>query len=224
MKAIVISFTLLNIPFGVSVNAESADELLLRAKASHQEGPVYTYDMKFGVGGVVAEAKVDPSAALGSRITILSPAKEDWSIGFSTSLEDMERKNNGDIWCLKFTKYVPDDATLIADNEETSIFEFEPLAEPGNKFDTKFKRGLVGNIEISKEDASVMSYHVRANDSFKPSLSARINSFDLRFDCKPGPDGRRYFANFSMNIAGKALTRKFVEKEDWIISNLQPIE
>ena len=60
----------------------AADPVLDMMHAASNDGPNYAYETSFSWDGIAATGSVDPSAPIGQRLTILSPAESDWSDDF----------------------------------------------------------------------------------------------------------------------------------------------
>jgi len=119
------------VPLLVALPASAEQPLspLETARTLSTEGPLYAFDMEFKSKEVTALGNVDPTQPEGRRITVNSPAKEDWPDGFEQGLKEMDAEADGDIWCADMLKVVPDDAELIADENGIARYTFKPLAE-----------------------------------------------------------------------------------------------
>ena len=198
---------ILSLLAALPANAEEATSPLDAARAFSAEGPLYTYDVEYVTNDITALGSVDPTQPEGSRITVSSPAREDWPDGFEKGLKEMDAEVDGDIWCTDFIKGVPDDAELVSQNQGVARYEFVPV--PEDKEDEKFVKHLTGTIDIDVSDGAILGFSMASKSAFKPNIMVKIKSFQLSAACERSPDGRTYMAEVATKISGSAAMQSF---------------
>ncbi len=203
-----------------AMSAPWTDELRA-ALNTNAEGPIYAYEMTYDDGDVRASGIVDVSQPAGQRIKIISPAISEWPEGFAKELAELDATAKGDIWCNSVGENIPDDVTLLNEDEMTTTYGFKPLPDAdADSTERKVFRHLSGTVTIARDNPAVLGFRLWADKSFKPMVLARINSFDMSMSCKRAPDGRTYVEKFNIAIAGKAMGRAFSQTEERVISKL----
>ncbi len=205
--SILIASTCLVVPVA------AADPLLEMMWAQSKDGPIYAYEMTYEEGDLLATGKVDPSQPEGERITVYSPAEEDWSEDFAGGLAEMEAETDGDIWCADFGDLVPEDADLNAETADTATYAFTPKPEDdADGTEKKMMKKLDGEIKIAKSDGAVLAFKMSAPKPFKPAIVAKIDTFSMAANCARAPDGRTYVSDFNLDISGSAMMQEFEEQ------------
>ena len=188
----------------------SADSLIAAAQAKADATPLYAYEMTFLIEDTEVQGTIDPSAPVGERIQVTTPAEDSWPDGFAERIAVLDERTTGAIWCNEFAAMVPANAERTGETDAGIEFAFTPV--PGDEADDMeekiFKR-LDGRAVIDPDTAELLAYRMSLPESFKPNMMARINSFDMTVDCTPGPDGLTHIQTFSMNVAGSALGQDF---------------
>ena len=86
------------------------------------KAPLYAYDLTYVTDDLTANGKIDPTQPEGSRITIYSPAKEDWPKDFEKGLKEIDADADGDIWCAGLLDTVPGNAELVSDDGDVARY------------------------------------------------------------------------------------------------------
>ena len=186
------------------------------------DGPVYAYDMIFKTPEITAVGRVDPSAEEGKRITVTSPAPEDWPEEFAEGLAEMDKDVDGNIWCSQFADTIPASATLQEETGTTARYTFTPIPDPADENDAKIMKHIQGTVVIDTREPAILSYQLTAPKPFKPAVVAKIETFDMRVSCARAPDGRTYVQDMSVHVAGSAMMQSFEEKMSRQITALYP--
>lgn len=206
--------------FALSLPA-GADPLLKMMRAQSADGPLYAYEMTYTEEGLTATGKVDPSAEIGQRIEVYTPAREDWTEDFEDGLKEMDAETKGDIWCADFAETVPTSAARITETDTDATFSFTPVPEDGaDNTEKKLMKKIEGKITLAKDDGAVTAFSMRLPKPYKPAMIAKINVFDMQASCARAPDGRTYIETFSMNISGSAMMQAFEESVNRKITRL----
>lgn len=200
--------------------AQTPLEAVLSAEPT---GPLYSFDMTFEGKNIQASGRVDPSQPEGERITVYTPAEDEWDEAFRTAIDEMEADAKGEIWCADLAEHIPADAVLLEETDKTSTYTFTPRAGADAPEEEKLFKNLKGRVTIANENPAILALHMMAEKAFKPAPIARIKTFNMQIDCARSPDGRTYVAQFDMSVSGSALMQKFDEREIRTISNLQQV-
>lgn len=202
--------------------AATADPLAA-VKAASSEGPVYAFDMAYEIGDVSATGTVDPTQPEGQRITIKTPARDDWPEDFEEGVRELDKEADGDIWCADFASNIPDDAELTSEDAATLTYTFQPQPdEDADRMERRIFDSLVGTAVIAREAPDVLSFQMHLPEPMKPSFVAKITQFAMFADCTRGPDGRTYVADLTFEVAGSALGQAFNERTRQQITRLFP--
>lgn len=204
----------------IALNA-SADPLIEKASSLSTEGTLYAYEMTFKSSEMTTTGKVDPSAPEGQRITVYTPAKEDWPEDFEEGVADMDKNTNGDIWCKDFADLVPLDAKQISETTDNVTYTFNPVPpESADGTERKLMKKLEAEITLAKEDGAVLAYTAVLPKPYKPAMVAKINTFRMSAECERAPDGRTYTKQFNFEIDGSAMMQNFSETTSRTITKL----
>jgi hypothetical protein len=193
------------------------------ALGASPDGPLYIFDIIIQNADTDAMMRVDPSQPEGARLTVISPAKKDWSDDFRKLVNEMQADTDGDIWCHGFGENIPGDAALVSETDTTATYAFKPHpgAEP-DELDDIYKY-LTGKVVVAKDDPAILSVEMVSEKPFRPLPIARIKTFKLKFDCARAPDGRTHVARVNVDISGSAMMQAFSEAERQTITNLKPL-
>ncbi len=188
------------------------------------DSAIYTYDLQIDDGDMRVTASVNPSAPMGDRLTIHSPAPDTWSKDFAKYVKSMQENTKGNIWCQQFVEMVPSTAKLVSETDTTARYTFQPLPRPDDKGNMKkVLKHLTGRMTIDKTNNAVKSFEMEAAKPFKPMIAAKITQFKMRTNCTPAPNGQMRIETVETFIEGKAMTRSFIEAETQTISNLKRV-
>lgn len=185
---------------------------LKRALAAPNGGPVYSYDISYITGKMNAAGRINPTRPAGQRVKVSRPAKSTWTDEFKKAVKEIENNNYKGFWCSEMAKSIPASARLVSQTATTATYAFRPLPDPDEKASAKFVKHLTGRVTVDKKAPAILTYSLSAPKSFKPSILARINKFDLQTSCARAPDGRTYVKNSKITVAGSALGKSFNEK------------
>lgn len=202
--------------------AQDASTALEQVLAASSDGALYAYDMILEMPDITASGRVDPTAEEGSRISVTSPAKEDWPEDFAKGLAEMEKNVDGDIWCAQFAVNIPSDALLVSEDGKRATYEFKPQPDPDEPDDAKLMKHLTGKVTIDTVDPAILGLHLIAPEPFKPAMVAKLNTFEMKVTCSRAPDGRTFIQEMSVHAAGSALMKSFDEKTTRTITKLYP--
>jgi hypothetical protein len=75
-------------------------------------------------------------------------------------------------------------------------------------------------VTVSKETPAILAFEMFADKPFKPGLAARVDSFSMKVNCAPAPDGRTYIRDFALDVSGNAMMQAFSQSERREITNL----
>ena len=196
---------------------------LQEALAARSDGPLYIFDLILQNDDTDAMMRVDPTRPEGQRLTVISPARQDWSDDFSKQVKRMQADTDGDIWCSNFGDNIPHDAVLESETATTATYTYAPRigAEPGDMDD--ILKYLTGKVVVAKNDPAILSVEMIAEKSFKPVPVARIKQFEMKVACHRAPDGRTHVARINVDISGSALMKGFSSSEVQTITNLKAV-
>lgn len=111
-----------------TLRADFAKSPLERALQRSNDGPLYVYDVHYQSDEMVADYTVDPTQPEGSRVSVHSPAQQDWSREFIEQVADKD-ENASHILCSEFAPNIPPTAKLLSESESTATYRFTPAAE-----------------------------------------------------------------------------------------------
>jgi len=177
------------------------------------EGPDYPYQLYFEDSEMSVHANVDPFAPAGERVTIVSPISGEKPDDFDAGVAELDANPTEDFWCSGLADMVPTDARLVADTADTMEFSFVPLADPDDEDDAALMEHLTGQVTIDKRLSAIRSFRLTAPKPFKPTMVAKIKSFELTADCEATPDGRTYAALFKVSVVASAFFKTFEDTE-----------
>ncbi|MBD3768783.1 MAG: hypothetical protein IE925_01460 [Rhodobacterales bacterium] len=197
-----------------------AETPLEKALAAPTDGPAYRFDMKIDDDVLKGEAQVDPSRPEGERLTLITPDAGTLEGEAAAKYEKLKQTTSGDkIWCSSFSGNIPADAKMISESGEAAVYSFTPL--PGDDKETaKVYKHLTGRVTVSKEAPAILSFEMFSDKPFKPAMVARVDSFRMKVDCAPAPDGRTYVRDFTLDLSGNAMMQPFTQSERREITNL----
>ncbi len=191
--------------------------------AASIDAPTYTYDIQINNGDKDIYGIINPSAPMGERLTITSPAEDDWSKKFRKRAKTMRKHAEGNIWCQQFSHMVPEDADLISETDTTARYAFQP--QQGDKSDdlSEIAEHLDGFITLEKTTGNIYAFEMISTKPFKPMVMAKINDFQLKVSCAPAPNGFMHIKHIETTMKGKAMAKSISQHETQTISNLQEI-
>ncbi|GAA0479704.1 hypothetical protein GCM10009096_22080 [Parasphingorhabdus litoris] len=196
---------------------------LKRALAAPKSGPAYSYDISYVTREMNAAGRINPSRPAGQRVKVSRPAKSTWTDEFKKAIKEIENGRYKGFWCSEMAKSIPASARLISQTATTATYAFRPLPDPDEKGSKKFVKHLNGRVTVDKKSPAILTYSLTAPKSFKPSIVARINKFDLQTSCARAPDGRTYVKSSKITVAGSALGKSFNEKTTRTHSGLRQV-
>lgn len=191
--------------------------------AASFDAPTYSYNLNIDDGETKIVANVDPSAPMGERLTVTSPAQDDWSKELRKYAESLRKNTKGNIWCQQFTELVPTDAALISETDTTARYTFQP--SPTNEKDGlgKIAKHLQGFVTLDKATGNIQELEMTAPKPFKPVVVAKINTFQMKTTCALAPNGHMHIKRIDTVVKGKAMTKAFDQSETQTITNLQAL-
>ncbi len=196
---------------------------LKRALNAPENGPTYSYDISYVTSEMNAAGRINPSSPAGQRLKVSRPAKSNWTDEFKKAVKEIENGRYKGFWCSEMAKSIPASARLLSQTATTATYAFKPLPDPDEKASKKFVKHLTGRVTVDKKSPAILTYSLTAPKSFKPSVLARINTFNLQTSCARAPDGRTYVKNSEVTIAGSALGKSFNEKTTRTHSGLRRV-
>jgi len=193
------------------------------ALAAPTDGPLYMFDIIIQNTDTDAMVRVDPSKPQGERLTVISPAREDWSDDFRKLVKEMDADTDGDIWCHGFGENIPASAALVSETATKATYTFKP--QPGSKPDDldDIYKYLTGTVVVAKDNPAILSVAMVSEKAFRPLSIAKIKDFKLKFDCSRAPDGRTHVSRVNIDFSGSAMMQAFSETERQTITNLKPL-
>ena len=200
--------------------AEESMSPLELARQVAADGPLYAYDLTFETSELTASGKVDPTQPEGSRVTIYTPAREDWPKNFEKGVNQIDAEADGDIWCGSMLDAVQADAELVSNDNRVARYAFTP--KPEGKEDAKFMKHLSATIDIDQSDGSVLGFSMFSKKAFKPNFMVKVNSFRMDASCSRAPDGRMYAAEVETKVSASAAMQKIEERSIRKITALYP--
>ncbi len=200
-----------------------AETPLKRALTAPKNGPIYSYDISYVAREMNAAGRINPSRPAGQRVKVSRPAKSNWTDEFEKAVKEIENDRYKGFWCSEMAKSIPASARLISQTATTATYTFKPLPDPDEKASKKFVKHLNGRVTVDKKAPAILTYSLTAPKSFKPSILARINKFDLQTSCTRAPDGRTYVKSSKVTVAGSALGKSFNEKTTRTHSGLRRV-
>lgn len=200
--------------------ADDWPEPLRAASEANGAQPAYAYDLTIDVGEQTARARIDPSAAEGGRLDVLSPPEAEWSEALQEVFLNIENNLDGRIGCSRMLEMVPAQVELVVEDGETATYTFTPQPLPEMEGQQRKMMGrLEGQITVSKGGRDILAYSMTLPKPYKPAIVAKIDHFFMDIGCAPAPDGRQVYARRVMEISGSALGNAFDDREVYTISN-----
>ncbi len=197
--------------------------------------PVTQYDWTFTQTMAVEDGRIvvrhdprDPAR----RWTLLEPAPEAASEGVLLVMQSLEtgEPGRGLLGYDLLDEAIGDDVMLAREEAEALIYRFTPMADPqGARQARAFMRKLRGEILVSRSGAGadgqapwIQSVRIYAPRSFKPSLDARIHSFE-QTALYGLQNGVPLLQESTTAVAGSALFEPFEESVTVRISDAVPM-
>lgn len=191
--------------------------------ASIQPEPLYSYDISIQGKDTSVTGRVDPSAPMGERLTIISPAEADWTKEFAKRAKALKKNTEGNIWCQQFKDMVPETASLLSETETLARYSFQPSPDDKENDLAKIAKHLDGVITLEKSTGQIQSLELIAREPFKPVIVAKVNTFQFKVSCTAAPNGLMRIATVNTMLEGRAMGKAFSENETQTMSNLQAI-
>ncbi len=190
---------------------------LQQANASES---VYTYDIAIEDEEMRATGTVTMSAPEGQRLTVHQPPKDEWSEEFEAEITEYEKNLGKDFWCQGLMEDI-ESFSEARQASEGMVFDVNLKIDADDKEAAKFAKNMEVKVTLSPDDAAVLGYSMRAPKPFRPVMIAKIKRFELDIACERAPDGRTYAKRMQSNIEGRAMMKKFSQKETRVVSNLR---
>ncbi len=197
-----------------------AETPLEKALAAPTDGPAYRFDIKIDDGTLKGEAQIDPTRPEGERLTLVSPDPATLKGDAAETYAKLQARTSGEnLWCTSFTANIPADAKLISESGEAAVYSFTPLASEDKDLEKVYKH-LTGRVTVSKEKPAILAFEMFAEKPFKPAMVAKVDSFSLKADCTPAPDGRTYISAFALDVSGNAMMQPFSQSDHREVTKL----
>jgi len=99
---------------------------------------------------------------------------------------------------------------LLEETAQVSIYGFKP--QPEDRENEKFMRFVEGKLSIDKASGAVQGFELFNTQAFKPVAIAKVNTFKMQLSMQEVAPGV-YLANkISTNVNGKAMFKRFEQK------------
>lgn len=152
---------------------------------------------------------------LQSKYTPTTQEKGEWK-----TIEILGEMPSGRLrWNTNFlvsnTNFIIDETTLVRESETTWVFdipnvvnvdtgEYDSTEETGKKITNTLGASLISEMAVSKVNPRFLSMHIYAPKSFKPSILAKVNTFEVRIDYAEAWEGGPLYTKLeSRQLKGK---------------------
>ncbi len=196
---------------------------LEQALKAPTDGPVYAYTLSYADRKIEAAGRVDPSKPRGERVKLSNAPEEPWSKKFAKAVRRIDKNAEKNLWCSQTAKYIPTDAAIQSETNDTITYSFKPLPDPDDEDSEKLMKGVVGTVVIAKENPAILEVSLTAPKPFKPMFIAKVETFDTKVKCARAPDGRTYASEWTIHVKGTALMKGLEEKTIRKITALEKV-
>ncbi|MEL6257999.1 MAG: hypothetical protein AAFQ67_02945 [Pseudomonadota bacterium] len=187
---------------------ESWPDLLKAALAKNDAELLQPYELHVSAGALEAVGRVDPSADPDERLMLITPRIEELPKKQRKEVKRFAQTIEHNLQCSAFGSMIPDDVGIVEETADRIVYGFQPIPDdPSDSAD--FIKHLSATITVSKTEADVIAFDIWSRKSFKPNLAAKIEDYQRRVQCAPGPDGRRYVDRMEIHVKGKAAFKSF---------------
>lgn len=191
-------------------------------------------------GAVSVRYRMNPMAAPGSRVTLLTGAMEDYSKDIREQIERYNSKMSAaeiaeGFWCEDneagpFDSEIDVSAiTVISETEDQAHLSIgkglaSALMDSDDGMPKKLLKRLAIEAVVSKPDLTIRSMHVKLTKPVTLKIVAKIKEMDMRQSCEAAPNGLLYVNRKTARVAGKALGIRFRENMSETITDLRPVD
>jgi len=187
----ILAVVLMSGTLSAAVDASQTYDALpttLRQALSRRENPSGdSYRMTIRTDRFTAVVQVDPGRPTGQRATVVTPAAAPGSKELSGIVSELDKSADRALWCdRRAADLLPREVTMASESQADVTYSFQPQpGEGASPEDAKLLRNLVATVTVSKGDSTVLGIALKSPKPFRPSLLARVESFEASITCRP---------------------------------------
>lgn len=168
----------------------------------------FAFTIELSLDGETMRARFDPGGA--PRLRLVSPAQDQLRGELRSSYQRLSERLDGVPWCASPNIAQIANARLIRDDDETTVYVFQPTRESVTNAQTRqIVDHLRGELRVNKASRDIMAIRLFAPAPFSPAPLSRIESYVITTTCAIAPNGRAYASSVANDAQGSALGRAF---------------
>ncbi|MEM7765261.1 MAG: hypothetical protein AAF290_14435 [Pseudomonadota bacterium] len=171
--------------------------------------PLYDYDLAVTNGQSYIHLSVHPRAPIDSRVVINSSDDDRFLDDFIASIKRSGPDALTNVWCDQFKAKIPETSAAESMPDGRQLYRFRPVAGPEDN--ANVYEHLEAAVILSSDDEQILSFEMGNTKTFKPSVAAKIRSFEYRAVCSPLTDGKTALESLTISVTGSAFFRPFTE-------------
>jgi hypothetical protein len=211
-----------------TVSPAAADAALIaRAFTAPPAGGGYAYEFIDRSRGesdeIVTRGRIDPAKPKGQRVTILESSDSKADLRKVDERYESRMMGGGEIWCDRLISGADGPVTEKPAEAGLRKFVFRPLAPQGASNDEKkLYRNMTAEALIDPATGQLRRLNARLEKPYRPLPIAKLDVFELSYDCRPGPGGRPYSAAMEMSMKASAVGAGFARNVSQTVVRLIP--
>jgi len=209
--------------FAGAVAAQQAPAVILAAAVAATQGAKTDYAFDYGLDSAKQtwRAHYDPRAT--PHLQLTQPRREDLPDDQRRAFDGVARQMDGVSWCASQQMNHVTALRLLREDEASATYAFQPTAESiRGEQARRFANQLRGEMTLTKAAPDITRVRIYAPAAFSPMLLVNVARLNIVINCAAAPNGRRYAAETTTEIAGNALGQSFDERSVQRVGNLAP--
>lgn len=199
--------------FAGAVAAQQAPVTLLAAAVAATRGAKadYAFDYELDSAKQTWRARFDPSAT--PRLRLVQPRPEQLKGDERRAFDNLAHQMDGVSWCASEQMNRVANIRLLREDDASATYAFQPTPESiRSEQSRRFANQLRGEVTLTKTNPDITRVRLFAPAAFSPFPLVNIARLNIVISCASAPNGRRYAAETTTQIAGSALGQNFDEQ------------
>jgi len=201
--------------------------LVARAFSPPSAGQAFAYEFVDRSRGetdeTVTRGRIDPSRPKGQRVTITESSDPKADLRRIAERYESRLTAGGEIWCDRLIGGADGPVSEKPAEQGLRRFVFRPIAPAGASNDEKkLYRNMTAEVLIDEARGQVRRLTAKLEKPYRPLPVAKLDIFELAYDCRPGPNGRAYSASMDMKMKASAVGAGFSRNVNQTIVRLIP--
>lgn len=207
--------------FAGAVAAQQAPATILAAAvaATQSAKADYAFDYELDTAKQNWRARFDPAAT--PHLQLVQPRPDQLKGDERRAFDNIAHQMEGVSWCASENMGRVTNIRLLREDDASATYAFQPTPESiRSEQARRFANQLHGEATLTKANPDITRVRLYAPAAFSPFPLVNVARFNIVISCASAPNGRRYAAETTTQIAGSAFGQSFDQQSVQRMRNL----